>query len=176
MTERPLWINMPFNRMLYLALGGWIRLCSSRYSHTCFGSSHWWHSQVFEWLLALQSCSHSTCKLVNHSISSGRCTVDQHRKKQLWPLALLFRTQKICHSLIESFLGTKSKGNNIYIYIYMNIYSKRLRPIPPGLGRVFCLRRCFLEPCWDVLGTTFGSTLFGVYEGSGRFRGYREGV
>ena len=30
-----------------------------------------------------------------------------------------------CHSLIESFLGTKSKCNNIYIYI--NMYSNRVQ-------------------------------------------------
>ena len=45
------------------------------------------------------------------------------------------------------------------------MYSKRLRPIPPGLGRVFLVCEGALEPCWDVLGTTFGSTLFGVYVG-----------
>ena len=36
----------------------------------------------------------------------------------------------------------------IHIYMYTFIYSKRLRPIPPGLGnRIWNLRRCLLEPC-----------------------------
>ena len=43
------------------------------------------------------------------------------------------------------------------MYIYIYIYSKRLRPIPPGLGsRIWNLGRCLLEPCWGVLELKLG--------------------
>ena len=37
------------------------------------------------------------------------------------------------------------------------VYSKRLRPIPPGLGsRIWNLGRCLLESCWGLLGSKLG--------------------
>ena len=45
-----------------------------------------------------------------------------------------------------------------YTYIYIYIYIlKRLRPIPPGLGRrIWSLGRYLLEPYWNVLGSRLG--------------------
>ena len=48
--------------------------------------------------------------------------------------------------------GSKWRCDSWYM-----IYSKRLRPIPPGLGsRFWNLGRCLLEPCWGLLGAKLG--------------------
>ena len=44
-----------------------------------------------------------------------------------------------------------------YINIYIYIYSKKRRLIPPGLGsRIWNLGRCLLEPCWGSFGVQGG--------------------
>ena len=41
--------------------------------------------------------------------------------------------------------------------MYIILYIKRLRPIPPGLGsRIWNLGRFLLEPCWGLLGYKLG--------------------
>ena len=55
---------------------------------------------------------------------------------------------------------TLASSDTCYILSYFILilyYSKRLRPIPPGLGsRIWNLGRCLLEPCWSLLGSKLG--------------------
>ena len=64
-------------------------------------------------------------------------------------LESLNRTQK---PRIPETLKPRSRELTLpYIYIYIYIY---ITPYPPGLGcRIGSLGRCFLEPCWAVLGS-----------------------
>ena len=79
-------------------------------------------------------------------------------------LPLSVQNMQSATHLLRVFWGQNQK---VIIYIYIYIYKyvfKEATPHSAGPGQgFFGLRRC----CWDVLGTTFGSTLFGVYGGLG---------